>query len=154
MGVRARLFALAGTCALGVACASIEGLSSSTDAGAPDAPSPTEAGAAETSADQGPIGVPDTGSDACAGVYLSSDPKNCGACGHDCLGGTCVTGICQPVIIANGVTDLEGLAIDAANVYWTDAIGGGVFSCPLAGCTGGPIPIAVSVASPTAIMSD
>jgi hypothetical protein len=27
------------------------------------------------------------------------DPQNCGACGHDCLGGECVDGACQPVLI-------------------------------------------------------
>ena len=27
----------------------------------------------------------------------TSSPQNCGACGHDCLGGACVLGKCQPV---------------------------------------------------------
>jgi len=30
-----------------------------------------------------------------------SDSKNCGACGHDCLGGACMMGQCQPVLITN-----------------------------------------------------
>src|SRR5204863_597521 len=37
-------------------------------------------------------------SNAC--VDLTSDAKNCGTCGHDCLGGTCMEGQCQPVLIA------------------------------------------------------
>jgi hypothetical protein len=28
------------------------------------------------------------------------DAQNCGACGHDCLGGECLGGVCQPVLIA------------------------------------------------------
>jgi len=32
-----------------------------------------------------------------------SDDKNCGSCGHDCLGGTCVGGKCQPFEIASGL---------------------------------------------------
>ena len=27
-----------------------------------------------------------------------TDPKNCGTCGHDCQGGSCATGMCQPLI--------------------------------------------------------
>ncbi|HEX7508686.1 MAG TPA: hypothetical protein VF550_18080, partial [Polyangia bacterium] len=30
---------------------------------------------------------------------LLSDPKNCGTCGHDCLGGACSAGACQPVAV-------------------------------------------------------
>jgi len=36
-----------------------------------------------------------------------ADPKNCGACGHDCLGGACVGGRCQPVTLVSG---LDGVA--------------------------------------------
>jgi len=55
-------------------------------------------------------------------VQTASDPLNCGACGHNCLGGTCVGGQCQPVAIASNLTGLPGpLQIDAANVYWTEA---------------------------------
>src|SRR5580693_3063452 len=28
------------------------------------------------------------------------DPRNCGACGHGCLGGACSGGFCQPVTLA------------------------------------------------------
>ncbi|HSO39577.1 MAG TPA: hypothetical protein VLT33_43925 [Labilithrix sp.] len=30
---------------------------------------------------------------------LLVDPKNCGACGHDCLGGPCASGKCQAVVL-------------------------------------------------------
>lgn len=46
--------------------------------------------------------VGDSGPDApapCADAGLASDPENCGACGHSCLGGACVEGKCTPTII-------------------------------------------------------
>lgn len=55
------------------------------------------------------------GEDFCADVQ--SDPENCGACGHSCLGGECVAGACQPVAIACGQSP-KALAVDATHVYW------------------------------------
>jgi hypothetical protein len=34
-------------------------------------------------------------------VDLQSDAANCGTCGHDCIGGTCSEGICQPFVLAS-----------------------------------------------------
>src|SRR6201995_2885149 len=43
--------------------------------------------------------LPDAGM--CAStVDLTSDPANCGVCGHSCNGGTCQASQCQPVVIA------------------------------------------------------
>ena len=47
----------------------------------------------------------------------ASDPKNCGACGHDCLGGACTAGQCRPVAIWTGRAD-PPLYVDAEYVYW------------------------------------
>ena len=33
---------------------------------------------------------------------LDTSAVHCGACGHGCLGGTCQTGVCQPVVLAAG----------------------------------------------------
>jgi hypothetical protein len=52
-------------------------------------------------------------------VDITTDGKNCGACGHDCLGGGCQSSQCQPVTLATGVSEI---AIDANNVYWTDGV--------------------------------
>jgi hypothetical protein len=52
---------------------------------------------------------------------VSSDPLNCGSCGHDCLGGSCNEGTCAPAIIAldDGVAnDGEGIAVNSIYVYW------------------------------------
>ena len=53
-----------------------------------------------------------------------SDTHNCGACGHDCLGGQCMAGVCQPVVLWPGDSGGGGqpydLAQDDAYLYWTD----------------------------------
>ena len=81
------------------------------DATTPDA-IPLEDGAAVRDSTM-PI---DSGS--CA-ANVQSDPINCGGCGHDCLGGACTSGSCQPVTLALTHGSV-GLAIDSAFVYWAD----------------------------------
>jgi hypothetical protein len=56
--------------------------------------------------------------DANAEASTVSDPKNCGAVGHDCLGGECVNEVCQPVIIASGQNRPLSIVLDATHVYW------------------------------------
>src|SRR5271170_4179987 len=48
---------------------------------------------------------------ACAGscVDTRSDTTSCGSCGHDCQGGTCVEGSCQPVTVASGQNNPGGI---------------------------------------------
>jgi hypothetical protein len=45
---------------------------------------------------------------------LQTDPQNCGACAHDCFGGACDAGVCQPVVLTTGQPDILFLAIDAS----------------------------------------
>lgn len=82
--------------------------------------SPTQDGPITPPAD-GPVGS-DVQVDACTASTLSTDPKNCGACGHDCLGGTCTAGRCQPVKLATDpMTGLTAnVLVDATHVYWTN----------------------------------
>jgi hypothetical protein len=50
---------------------------------------------------------------------LQTDKKNCGACGHDCFGGDCKAGKCQPVqLVTTGSP--RYVATDATNIYYTD----------------------------------
>lgn len=88
-------------------------------------PSTTAPDAATTGDDtEGPeTGEDDTGTSggatcedglvACGGdvcdIDLDADPENCGSCGHDCLGGECEQGECQPVAL-----HLEGNLFDLA----------------------------------------
>jgi hypothetical protein len=66
---------------------------------------------------------------------VSSDPHNCGACGHDCLGGACLAGSCQPVVVATSAQGNIGVAVNASGVFWTSE-DGNVRTVPLAG---GPV---------------
>jgi hypothetical protein len=54
----------------------------------------------------------------------SSNPDDCGHCGHGCLGGACVGGVCQPVALVPASAGARPfhLAIDEGSVYWTDAM--------------------------------
>ena len=49
-----------------------------------------------------------------------SDAKNCGKCGHDCLGGECKAGRCQPFEIAKGQAQPLGVTVLGDAVYWTN----------------------------------
>jgi hypothetical protein len=101
-------------CAALVACTSLDGLSS--------APAPTPRGD-----DGGACGSP-------------SDPKNCGRCGHDCLGGACDQGTCGPVTLAVGAQAPEDIATLDGAVYWTNYGNGTVLTVAASG--GAPSAIA------------
>jgi hypothetical protein len=91
------------------------------------------------------------------------DVHNCGICGHDCLGGACQAGVCQPVVLATVPYPgaVAAFAIDTTSVYWTNSSDGsdggtllanGVVSkCPLAGCTGHSTTLATGQAVPEGI---
>jgi hypothetical protein len=53
-------------------------------------------------------------------VDTCTTPTSCGACGHDCLGGTCSDGACQPLPFADSQTNPYGVAVYNGVVYWTD----------------------------------
>jgi hypothetical protein len=80
---------------------------------------------------------------------LSGDPAHCGACDHDCLGGACVAGRCQPLEVASSGSPWEIVA-DATHVYWTDWFGS-VRRTPLAG---GPVELISNIVRPLAIVQD
>ena len=48
----------------------------------------------------------------------TSSPGNCGACGHDCLGGECKASACQPVALAPIQPAPSALAVENASLYW------------------------------------
>lgn len=67
-------------------------------------------------------------------VDLDSDPEHCGACGHDCGGGACMAGACQPVLVAGDLDRPYSLALspESGQVFWLTPTQ--VQRCPLAGC--------------------
>jgi hypothetical protein len=58
---------------------------------------------------------------ACAGtcVNVQNSSTNCGTCGHDCSGGTCAGGQCQPLLVGRYDRYLgeNGLSLGANDVY-------------------------------------
>jgi sugar lactone lactonase YvrE len=81
---------------------------------------------------------------------LTRDPRNCGLCGHDCLGGDCVASACMPVILASGQATPEAIAVDptTSTVYWTN-LGDGTVIALRAG--GGPRAVATGQPGPRGI---
>ena len=73
---------------------------------------------------------------------FARDPNNCGRCGHSCLGGMCVEGQCQPVLVSQ-TQSLTGvpnfLTVADGVVYWTQGGPGssdnGAFSARASGST-------------------
>jgi hypothetical protein len=64
-------------------------------------------------------------------AFIETDGTHCGACGHDCLGGTCAAGACQPFALATGQTSPAGLVVDpgtSGRVYWTNRVADGTLA--------------------------
>jgi hypothetical protein len=84
---------------------------------------------------------------------FTQDPANCGRCGHDCLGGACVTSQCRPAtVIASLTATPQAIAVDDTYVYWTDNAGA-VNRCAVAGCTTKQT-LATNQANPNGIVVD
>lgn len=64
---------------------------------------------------------------------LESDPKNCGRCGHDCLGGACAAGACQPVVLAYDQAGPRRIVLSDGYIYWYSASAGTISRVALAG---------------------
>jgi hypothetical protein len=94
----------------------------------------------------------DGGADAC-NADLSSDPKNCGACGHDCLGGGCEKHACLPFRVAFTDASAESIATDDAGVYWVVPNGSAVLQCPPAGCAAAPGVLSASFVNTVALVA-
>jgi hypothetical protein len=90
--------------------------------GAGGAASTTVVTTTSTSGSTTTSGTGGAGGAAC-GPDLSSDPHSCGACGHDCLGGACLAGACQPVELAHQDGQPWEIALDGGHVYWSNTYG-------------------------------
>jgi hypothetical protein len=56
---------------------------------------------------------------ACSPATSSTDPRNCGACGHDCRGALCARGICQPEVVLSAPGAITTLTLTASELYFT-----------------------------------
>jgi hypothetical protein len=85
-------------------------------------------------------------------VDPQTDTLNCGTCGHSCLGGACVLGVCQGVILSPALGRPAGIAVDATSVYFTNQNTNTVNKVPI---TGGPVQIlAAGQSTPQGIAVD
>jgi hypothetical protein len=66
------------------------------------------------------------------GAITTGNASNCGACGHSCLGGACVTNACAPSVLV-GTTGSRSIVVDAANLYFLSNYQ--LSYCPLSGCS-------------------
>src|ERR1019366_546737 len=86
---------------------------------------------------------------------LTASVTDCGQCGHSCLGGACLSSVCQPVHLAGSQVLPAGIRVDATSVYWTN-IGtnadGTVLKIPLEG--GSTVTIATGQDGPYGIAVD
>jgi hypothetical protein len=113
------------TCvALALGCGATSGevlLPQSIDGGTADAPSTQPEASVVDAAPDAVVDAPQPEAvDAGCDGSIASDPDNCGACGHGCLGGACVAGQCQPVLLATGPQPFS-VVVDDTRVYWTTA---------------------------------
>lgn len=60
-----------------------------------------------------------TGKTACGDscVDLGLDPANCGRCGHDCVGGTCSTGVCAATTLVAGQGATRAIVVENGRIY-------------------------------------
>jgi hypothetical protein len=79
----------------------------------------------------------DAGVEASCDASLGADPHNCGRCEHDCLGGGCTKGTCDPVLIYTGNTP-SSIVVDGSTLFVTvltyDPNDGYVFRCNAENC--------------------
>lgn len=121
--------------------------------------------AASSAPDGGDGGLDVDASDAGAGCSpdTANDAHNCGRCGHDCLGGACAFGTCQPTTVVELVKSCgprslyacgpNAIAVARASLYWADfSADGGIYEAPLDG--GAVVPVASAQAWPFNMAAD
>jgi hypothetical protein len=112
-GLLGVLVGLLGGCSLLVDLSGYGPLATTPDAAAPDASM------------DAPDGAP-------CHADLTSDPSHCGACDHDCHGGSCTAGTCDALVIASGRVAPEYVAVQGTRVYWNESGPGlGLFTVDL-----------------------
>lgn len=131
--MRARLWLAAGAATV-FGCASLLGAPDLTYD--PNAPAGGDGGGGSSGRPDGSSGGPDGA--ACA-ADPSTDGKNCGRCGHDCLGGTCSAGKCAAFEVAKiPNAPLQAVVIDDTFAFVSTRVtlswqSGGIWRVPKSG---------------------
>lgn len=73
--------------------------------------------------------------DASCGANLQTDDKNCGSCGHDCLGGQCIGAQCQPFKLGSIPYGANDVALGPNDVFVVSGFGKALHKVPKAGGT-------------------
>jgi len=103
-------------------------------------------GGLDGSQSEPPDGARDAGGDTGTGggcqADIQNDSKNCGACGHDCLGAKCTAAACEPQRISDAVgptASADAVVVDDTSVYWLSltTVSGKTTSVVRAGPKGG-----------------
>ncbi len=85
-------------------------------------------------------------------VDETNDPQNCGACGHDCMGGQCTGSVCKPFLYASS-TDAYDIVVVNDTLYWVDQATT-VWTCSGTATTCTPATLVGSQNQPTRITYD
>jgi hypothetical protein len=97
------------------------------------------------------VRIDDAGVDAPCDADVGADPRNCGYCRHDCLGGGCTGGACEPVVLYSGGTPMN-IVVDGPTLFVTVTTvspdDGYVFRCTAASCQATATVLAAGLASP------
>lgn len=109
--------------ALCIACGGSGGTGTDSAGAVADGPRPSPADASPGAPDALVCTAPvmdcnDDPADGCE-TNTDTDPTDCGSCGHDCLGGTCIAGRCQPVMMIDGLSNFSGFAQDGEYLYFS-----------------------------------
>lgn len=113
------------------------------DFGSEEAPGPVDGATGDAASETALADAePDQARGACS-ANVATDPKHCGVCDHDCLGGTCMSGECQPFVLTGGLSNPAAIALGASSVFFEVGAGNGatrsLVRCPRSGCgTSGP----------------
>lgn len=87
---------------------------------------------------------------------VTSDPSNCGACGHDCDGYGCNAGVCEIALLVSDADLPWDLAVDDTAVFWVEEgpgpNEGSVHTVPLQG--GASSTLAEGESTPIAVALD
>jgi len=114
-------------------------------------------GGADAGPEAGACGLEPLSCDATR-VDPCNDADHCGRCGHDCRGGSCAQGKCEPFVLFSGQAYPWGIAVHGTYAYWTEFLGSA--QNPIGSITAGPIQggrattFATTQASPFSIVVD